>query len=287
MTMFKSLSPRTLGVEVNLEAGLALAAEAGFEGLDVNIQEVQRLVQERGAAWLSELFEGAGLRIGAWGLSIPWDGPEESFRKGLEVLPSLVAAGAAVGATRITLVVRPGSDERAFEANFNWHIDRIRPVAEILDDEGCRLGLEFLGPRTLRTAKAFGFIHTSAGMLALADAIGTGNVGLLLDSWHWYTSQGTISDLSSLAVREVVHVHVNDAPAGVDVAEQIDNKRALPTETGVIDLVGFLMALKEMGYDGPVTPEPFSERVREMEPAQAVQSAHDGLDEAWRSAGLR
>ena len=193
---------------------------------------------------------------------------------------------ASVGATRVTLVVRPGSDERAFEENFKWHIDRIRPVAEILNDEGCRLGLEFLGPRTLRTDKAFGFIYTAAGMLALADAIGTGNVGLLLDSWHWYTGQGTISDLSSLAVREVVHVHVNDAPAGVDVSEQIDNKRALPTETGVIDLVGFLKALKEMGYDGPVTPEPFSERVRKMEPVQAMQSAHDGLDEAWRSAGL-
>ena len=84
------------------------------------------------------------------------------------------------------------------------------------------------GPRTLRVDKPYGFIHSMDGMLGLAHAIGTGNVGLLLDCWHWYTGLGTVSDLMALTAEDVVHVHVNDAPAGVDVADQIDNKRALP-----------------------------------------------------------
>jgi sugar phosphate isomerase/epimerase len=43
--------------------------------------------------------------------------------------------------------------------------------------------------------------------------------------------------------------------------ERVDTlKVALPMETGVIDLVGFMRALWEMGYDGPVMPEPFSQR---------------------------
>ena len=69
---------------------------------------------------------------------------------------------------------------------------------------------------------------------------------------------------------DVVVVHVNDAPAGVAVDEQLDQVRALPGETGVLDLAGFLQALREIGYDGPVTAEPFSQRLRELPADQAL-----------------
>ena len=145
-------------------------------------------------------------------------------------------------------------------------------------------GWNLSGPRTLRVDKPYGFIHSMDGMLALGQAIGTGNVGLLLDCWHWYTGLGTISDLMGLTADDVVHVHVNDAPDGVDVSDQIDNKRALPGETGVIDLVGFLSVLQKIGYDGPVSPEPFSQSVREMAAQDAVQTTHDALDKSWQAA---
>lgn len=50
-----------------------------------------------------------------------------------------------------------------------------------------------------------------------------------------------------------------------------------PGETGVIDLVGFLKALKSTGYDGPVTPEPFSEKVSRMKPEDAVKVTGEAL----------
>ena len=85
---------------------------------------------------------------------------------------------------------------------------------------------------------------------------------------------------------DVVYVHVNDAPAGVFIGDQLDNQRALPSETGEIDLVAFLKVLKEIGYDGPVTPEPFSQRVRELPDEQAVAETHAGLAKAWEAAGI-
>ena len=169
-----------------------------------------------------------------------WRGDEAEYKAGLSKLAEFAAAGAAVGATRVAQWVPSASEDLKFGDNFRWHIDRFKPIAEILGEHGCSLGLEFIGPRTLRVDKSYGFIHSMDGMLALGHAIGTGNVGLLLDCWHWYTGLGTLSDLMGLTADDVVHVHVNDAPDGVDVSEQIDNKRALPGETGVIDLVGFL-----------------------------------------------
>ncbi len=41
-------------------------------------------------------------------------------------------------------------------------------------------------------------------MMELVNAIGTGNVGLLLDSWHWYTSGGTVKELLGLKGKDIV-----------------------------------------------------------------------------------
>ena len=92
-------------------------------------------------------------------------------------------------------------------------------------------------------------------MLGLAAAVGTGNVGLLFDTWHWYTCRSAIDDVRKLSVSDVVYVHINDAPAGIDPYEQIDNIRCLPAETGVIPLTELMQILTEIGYEGPVTPE--------------------------------
>jgi sugar phosphate isomerase/epimerase len=265
---------------------MAIAAAAGFQGIGVSIAHIAELVEKDGADAVKQKFADAGLRIGSWGLPVPWSGPEDDYKEGLKGLPALAAAGQAVGATRVSIWVPAGSDDRPYAENFQWHVERFRPVCQILKDHGCSLGLEFIGPRTMRTERKYGFIYTLHGMIDLCQAIGTGNAGLLLDCWHWYTGLGTLSDIRALTADDVVDVHVNDAPDGVDVADQIDNVRALPSETGVIDLVGFLEALKEIGYEGPVGPEPFSDRVRQLPAEQAARETHDGLDKAWKAAGL-
>ena len=125
------------------------------------------------------------------------------------------------------------------------------------------------------------------GMLEMAAAIGTGNVGLLLDAWHLYTSGGSLDDLDKISNADIVNVHVNDAPAGLTMAEYIDKDRRLPGETGVIDLAGFMGKLSALNYDGPVTPEPFSARLNALDdPLQAARETAASMDELWSRAGL-
>ncbi|MDA0748174.1 MAG: sugar phosphate isomerase/epimerase [bacterium] len=285
--MFKSLSTGAIGVKATLNEGLAYAKAAGFGGLDVSIAELAKVVEDRGASEVKGMFEEAGLKIGAWGLPVAWNGTDAEYAKSLEGLSKLAAAGASVGAFRVSQWVPSSSPERKFRENWRWHLERFRPICEILKEYGCNLGLEFIGPRTHRVGKQFGFIYTMDGMMGFCEALGTGNAGLLLDAWHWYTGLGTLADLQALQASDVVYVHVNDAPDGVDVADQIDNVRTLPAETGVIDLPGFLGVLNELGYEGPVTVEPFSQRVRELPPADAVKETAASLVKAWQAAGLK
>jgi predicted xylose isomerase-like sugar epimerase len=54
----------------------------------------------------------------------------------------------------------------------------------------------------------------------------------------------------------------------------------------VIDNVNFLKCLQEIGYDGPVTPEPFSQRVNALPPAEAARVTAEALNKVWTAAGL-
>ncbi len=281
--MYKNLSPGALGVGASLPDAIQMAKAHGFAGVDISIAEVDRMATAQSVDAVRDVFAAAGVRPGGWGLPMDWRAEESKYREGLSGLGRLAALGNTLGATRVTMWIPPASDELPFEANLKFHVERFRPIAQILADHGCRLGLEFIGPKTLRVGKKYEFIWTMDGMLEMCAAIGE-NAGLLLDAWHWYTSHGTLDDLARLTNREVVYVHINDAPEGVAIDEQVDNVRRLPGETGVIDLVGFLRALAAMGYDGPVTPEPFSQKLRGMAPEDAIRATADALAGPWKAA---
>jgi sugar phosphate isomerase/epimerase len=282
--MFRNLNPGAIGIGTNQEGAIRLAKIGGFEGVELYMDELLRMAEERSVDYVKDLFASSGIRPGGWGLPVNWRGEEGRFRADLERLPKYAELASELGAPWTATWVLSFSDELPYEENFRWHLERFRPIAEILARYGCRLGLEFLGPKTLRDNHRYEFIHTIGEMLKLCEEIGTGNVGLLLDSWHWYTSHGTLEDLKRLKAEDVVYVHVNDAPYGVPIDEQIDNVRCLPGETGVIDLVGFLKVLKDIGYDGPVTPEPFSKKLEGLPPDEAVRMVGDALGSIWERA---
>src|SRR6185437_9771426 len=73
-----------------------------------------------------------------------------------------------------------------------------------------RLGLEFLGPLHIRKAFRYEFIWQMNEMLAFAKDCGP-NVGLLLDSWHWYHAGATIHDIVAAGRDRIVHVQINDS----------------------------------------------------------------------------
>jgi sugar phosphate isomerase/epimerase len=287
--MYTTISPDALGIRgLTLSEAIALARDSGFAGLSFDSRTAARAVGERGLASVQEEFERAGVKPALWNLPVAWR-DDERWEADIRELRQLAATARDLGATRTATYMPSGSDERPFRENFDWHVDRLRPIAEVLRDEGCRFGIEFIGPRTFRAAFRHEFIHTLDGVIELISAIGTGNVGVLLDSWHLYTSGGTAADLERLTSQDIVVVHVNDAPADIARDEQIDTVRALPMETEVIDLVGFMRALREMGYDGPVMPEPFSQRLNELaatDPPAAAREAARSMDALWRAAGL-
>ena len=284
--MFKSLHPGAIGFSVPFDEALALAHTYGFTGLDLSFPALQQRVEQTSLQAVKESFQAAQLRPGGWALPIDFRGDEEKFRAGLAELPAYAAIAQELGSPWCATWILPFSDELDYDANMEFHIGRLRPIAQILADHGCRFGLEFVGPKTMRRGHKYEFISTIAGALELGQRIGTGSTGLLLDSWHWYTSHGTIEDLQHLTAQQVVYVHVNDAPTGLEIDEQIDQQRLLPGASGVINITSFLQALERIGYDGPVVAEPFSAELNTLPFPERVQATKASLDTVWQQASL-
>jgi sugar phosphate isomerase/epimerase len=288
--MFKNLNPNMIGLRGrSIDDAMAMAQEGGFAGIDFDIREAAALADVHGVEHVRGKFASAGLKPGVWSLPFNYRQDEEQYRAGLAELPRFAELGRALGATRVGGGVGPSSAEREYAANFAWHVERLGPLAEVLKQHDCRLSLEFIGPKTLRARNPHEFIYTLPGLIELWQTVGTGNIGVTLDVWHLYTSGGTLEDMDRLTNRDVVNVHVNDAPAGIPRDEQIDNQRLLPMESGVLDLVGFMGKLKAIGYDGPVTVEPFSQRLNDIaaaDPPAAVAETARALDAMWRAAAL-
>ena len=280
--MYKALGTGAIGVKADLAQAAALAQHHRFAGVYVDVREVRTLGVERARQVLRE----AGVRAAGFGLPVDYRLAEPEFAAALAELEALAPLAAALDITRTSTWVPSWHDERDFAANYAFHVDRFGRIARVLRRHGIRLGLEFLGPKHLRDGHPYAFIHTMDGMLQLARDIGTGNVGLLFDAFHWYTSGGVPADIARLSDADIVDVHVNDAIAGAGPEEQQDQVRALPGETGVIDLVAFLRGLAQIGYSGPVMVEPFSQRVRSLPPEEAVRVTAEALDKVWREAGL-
>ena len=269
-----------IGVRADQREAIRLAHEYGFESVEPSASFLAKL----SAAGLEELLadlKAKGLVWGAAGLPVDFRRDEARFNEGIEQLPEAAKALRRAGATRVGTWLSPSHNGLTYLANFRQHVRRLRQVAEILGDCGQRFGLEYVGPKTSWTAARHSFVHTMAETQELIAEIGRDNVGLVLDSWHWYTAGETEADLLSLGNQDVVACDLNDAPAGIAVDEQMDLSRELPCATGVIDLKTFLTALIKIGYDGPIRAEPFNKRLNAMPNEEAVAATAAAMKKAF------
>lgn len=278
--MTVALTPGSIGVTAKTQQELnALAHRHRFESVEPRGDELAGMSPEQLAATLGDL-KAKQLTWAAAGLPVDFRKDTKTFETTLARLPRIAAGLQRAGVKRVGTWLSPSHDDLTYNANFRQHAARLREAAQILKDHGLRLGLEYVGTQLLLVGKRYPFLHTMAETHELIATIGTGNVGFVLDTWHWWTAGDTEADLLALKNDDVVSVDLNDAPAGLAKAQQKDNARELPTATGVIDVATFLTALARIGYDGPVRPEPFNKTLNALDNDDACAATSAALHRA-------
>lgn len=202
---------------------------------------------------------------------------EKQFKAGLAALPGHAQNLADIGVSRIGTWLISGSDSMTYNENMKFHADRLRECAKIPGKKNVKLGLEYLGTPSIRHKARFAWLSTGRELKELITLIGEPNVGVILDSYHWYTAQETADDLMIWSNEEIVAVDLNDANDQLALNDQTDVARELPGATGVIDLDGFIKALVKIGYDGPLRAEPFNTTLNAMSNELALAATFDAV----------
>ncbi len=273
--------PGSIGIEADQGRAIELAARHGFE----SVEPFGPQLLADGSARHVDALQASGLRWAAARLTVSLRADEATYASGLRGLPAVAAALKQAGVARVGTAVSSYSDTLNYLDNFKLHTRRLQEVGSVLDDHGLRLGLEYLGTKRLWTARRHAFVHSMAECRQLIAAAGKPNIGVVIDSWHWWTARETIDDITALSNDDVVAADLNDAPSGIEREGQYDNRRELPGATGMIDAKGFLNALVDIGFDGPIRAEPFNRRLDEMDDDLASQTTAAAMRRAFALAG--
>ncbi|MGC8886085.1 MAG: sugar phosphate isomerase/epimerase family protein [Verrucomicrobiia bacterium] len=280
-----SLNCGNIGVNTDLISAINLAKKHGFEAIDWGANAIAALKKEEQERVVG-LMKDNNLVWGATGLTVDFRGDESRFKDGLRKLPDIASALKTVGLTRMTTWISPTHPMLGFDENFKLHKERFTQIARVLKDFDIMFGIEYVGTKTSRQRGGNLFIYNMKQALELIEAIGADNIGLVLDSWHWWQADETVEDLLKLKSKNIVAVDLNDAPAGIPKENQKDNRRELPAATGVIDLKGFLSTLAKINYDGPLRAEPFNQQLNDMDNDNACAATIAAMKKAFAMAGI-
>jgi sugar phosphate isomerase/epimerase len=264
-----------------------LAAKVGYGGVDWDLGPAKTAGVDATKALFAELKIRPTITNLPMARPLPFGGEQAVFQQALTQLAEDAAFCAAIGCQKM-MVVLSATSPLPKEEQRKIVRDRLAAISEVLQRSNLRLGVEFLGVQQFRMGRAGGpppipFIWTLSETVALAKDSGS-NIGAILDVWHWHHSGSTIADILAAGKERIVHIHVSDAKA--QPAEEVrDNQRVMPGE-GVIDLVGFFQALKKIGYDEGVSPEPLGRVPAEMSPEDGAKLALDTTLAVMKKAGV-
>ncbi len=274
------LNAGAIGANLGQNDMLDAAIKYGYEAIIPLPEDLQKMSSGERNDLIAKMKEH-NISWGSAGLPLNFRNDAVTFKEGLSKLPLAAAAVEAVGGTRMNTWIMPTHADFTYKHNFHLHTDRLREVATILGHHGIRLGLEYVGPKTLLTLRKYSFIRTMTEAKELMASIDRSNVGFVLDSFHWYCAGESKKDILTLTADDVVTVDLNDARTGFEVDDQIDSKRELPLATGVIPIQDFLEGLVQIGYEGPVRAEPFNQPLREMSADMAVKTTYEAMRKAF------
>ena len=265
--MYKSLNTGNVNIRANgFEQTLALANKHGFGAVSYSPDSLKN--EGIDAFQALDLMGQYGVIISDFGLPVQIRNKDE-FNKSFHLLEPAARAASKLGIRRCCTWMLSFSNEFDYAENFKRHTDMFRLIAEVLKEYDILFGVEFLGPKTILNNGKYPFIHTLKQLMELCEAVGTGNMGVLLDAHHCYCSglKGGefVKDIRN--EREIVLVHLNDDSPDKPLDEIKDSPRYYPGEPGGggNDLLGFMGALKQIKYTGPVIAEPFSEALKEIQ----------------------
>jgi 2-keto-myo-inositol isomerase len=253
-------------MRADLPTDIAVASGAGFRALEIWAEKLDAYLREHRIDELKDLFQGHGV-VPASINSIEFITfrPPEEYASIRFRCRELCGYAQALGCDAIVVVPSPTPDVGASADEISAESVRVlRDLATIAAPYGVKLAFEFLG-------FSWCSVRTLDHCLEIVKETNLPNVGLVIDSCHFYAGNSTLRSIDAVPRSKLLIFHISDVEDRPKETIE-DAHRLLPGE-GVIPLDDLLIRLKRIRYDGLCSIELFRPQYWEREPAELAAAA--------------
>ena len=259
----------TLGEERDFEETVRACSQAGFTAMELWLPSVETyLAQGHSVSDAFAVLSDHGMAaVGACFVMGLLASDADAKRRAFDVARRRFELSHELGAPGIACVgdgpATPRPDDLLHAA------ERAREVGDLAESFGLVVGVEFVA--------GFPFLGTLAAAARLVAAADHHQVGVLIDTFHFWAGGSTLADFDALGETPIALVHLNDVR---DVPRETltDADRVLPGD-GVMPLADILGRIQATGYDGYYSLELFNRALWDADPVEAARRAYDACQQ--------
>jgi 2-keto-myo-inositol isomerase len=267
-TMRLSLNGATT-MKADLATDVTVAGQAGFDLIEIWAAKLHDYLKHHPPAELNRWMDQHGVR--AYSINsiehITFRSPERHDAL-LAECQHLCQLAQHIGCPYIVVVPspRPPAVEQAHVIAESVRV--LRELSDIAEWHQVNLAFEFLGFSDCS-------VRTVAECDEIVRQVNRPNVGLVVDTFHFYVGGSSLDDLARISPERLFIFHINDAEDRPREELQ-DQHRLLPGE-GILPLKAIWRRLQKIGYDRVISVELFRPEYWERNPAELAVQAREAV----------
>jgi 2-keto-myo-inositol isomerase len=265
-------------LKADLATDIAVAGRAGFEFVEIWAAKLMGYLERGGLPALRRDLKRAGVEAATLNSveHVTFNDPSGHIRM-LEDFQRFCRVAEAINAETVIVVPSPRPKGVSLASIERESVRVLRELSRIARPYGVRLAYEFLGFADCT-------VNTLAQCAEIVDKVARPNVGLVLDTFHFFAGGSTVASIREVNPEKIFIVHINDVERAPR-RKMHDALRLYPGK-GILPLTSILRALKAIGYTGRVSVEIFRPQYWNRPPLQVAREARTSALAALRQAGL-
>jgi len=266
-------------LKADLATDIAVAGRAGFDFVEIWAAKLMGYLDRGGLPALKQDLKRSGVKAVTLNSveRVTFNDPSGHLRM-LEDFQRFCRVAEAMGAETVIVVPSPRPKGVSLKAIERESVNILRELSKIAQPYGLKLAYEFLGFADCT-------VNSLAQCATIVQKVARENVGLVLDTFHFFAGGSTVASIAKVDPRKIFIVHVNDVERAPR-RKMHDALRLFPGK-GIIPLAQILGAVKAIGYTGKFSVEIFRPQYWDRPPLEVAREARRTTLTALHQAGFR
>lgn len=265
-------------MRADLASDIRAASAAGFDCLEIWASKLRNFLKENSPSDLKSLFDEHGIEpYSINSIEHVTFRDSEAHARLLKECEELCRIASEIKCPYIVVVPSPLPESKSQADVLEESVRVLDALGRIAEGHGVALAFEFLGQPDCS-------VQTLAQASEIVGQLKRSNVGLVLDSFHFYAGGSTIESIDALQPQQLFIFHINDAE---DLPrEQLEDRHRLLPGLGILPLKEITGALRRINYDRVTSVEIFRPEYWERDPSELAREARAAVSRVLAEAGI-